>query len=398
MSQAPNPRPASAPTSEADETLTLRVIDALEEVEREAWDAVANPSDQPYNPFVSWDFLEALEQSGCVAPSQGWAPRHLLAQDEAGRLRGAAPAYLKGHSQGEFVFDHAWADAFERAGGQYYPKLQVCSPFTPAAGPRLLSPDPAVREALLAGLVEVTQRMGLSSLHVTFPEKAEWAHAGEQGLLLRQDSQFHWENRGYGTFENFLDDLASRKRKNLRKERAAAQDGVEIVRLRGEELTDDHWDAFYGFYMDTGGRKWGRPYLNRLAFSLLHERMADQILMVLARCDGEWIAGALNFIGGDTLYGRYWGRSQERPFLHFEVCYYQAIDAALELGLARVEAGAQGSHKMARGYAPAPVYSYHWIADPGFRAAVADYLERERAAVAQDMEFMRDMTPFKRGD
>ncbi len=391
------PAPQSPPAS-ASEALTLRVTDALAKVDRAAWDAVANPPGQPYNPFVSWDFLEALEHAECAAPEQGWGPQHVLAEDDGGRLRGAAPAYLKGHSQGEYVFDHAWADAYERAGGRYYPKLQVCSPFTPAPGPRLLSPEPAVRQALLAGLTQLAGQMGVSSLHVTFPTPDEWAMAGEAGLLQRQDSQFHWDNRGYATFEDFLNDLASRKRKNLRKERAAAQEGVEIVHLQGADLKDEHWDAFYRFYRDTGDRKWGRPYLNRFAFALLHERMAEQILMILARRDGAWIAGALNFIGGDTLYGRYWGRTEERPFLHFELCYYQAIDAAIARGLKRVEAGAQGAHKMARGYAPAPVYSYHWIADAGFRAAVADYLERERAAITQEMAFMAEMTPFKRSD
>ncbi len=391
--------PASSPDTppSASGALTARVVDALASVDKAAWDAIANPAGAPYNPFVSWDFLEALEQAGCAVPRQGWGPRHVLVEDAAGTLIGAAPTYLKSHSQGEFVFDHAWANAYERAGGRYYPKLQVCSPFTPVTGPRLLAATPEARDAALAGLVEIAEHMGVSSLHVTFPGEAEWRFAGEHGLLLRQDSQFHWRNRGYQTFDDFLSDLASRKRKNLRKEREAAQAGIEIVRLHGPELTEEHWDAFYRFYLDTGDRKWGSPYLNRLCFALLQERMAEDILMILARCDGEWIAGALNFIGGDALYGRYWGRLEERPFLHFELCYYQAIDAALELGLERVEAGAQGGHKMARGYAPEPVYSYHWIADPGFRAAVADYLERERRAVEHEIDALTEMTPFKRG-
>lgn len=394
-SSAPTPCNAGAP--DASETITIRVVDRLSAVDKDAWDAVANPPDAPYNPFVSWNFLEALEQAGCAAPRQGWGPRHVLAEDASGALIGAAPTYLKGHSQGEFVFDHAWANAYEHAGGRYYPKLQVCSPFTPVTGPRVLAPTTLGREAVLAGLVDVAERMGVSSLHVTFPTEPEWRFAGEHGLLQRQDSQFHWRNRGYAAFDDFLGDLASRKRKNLKKERAAAQDGVEIVRIPGPELTDDHWDAFYRFYVDTGDRKWGSPYLNRLCFALLQERMAEDILMILARRNGEWIAGALNFIGGDALYGRYWGRLEDRPFLHFEICYYQAIDAALELGLPRVEAGAQGGHKMARGYAPEPVYSYHWIAEPGFRAAVADYLERERRAVDHEIEALTEMTPFKRG-
>ncbi|MCG8441790.1 MAG: GNAT family N-acetyltransferase, partial [Caulobacterales bacterium] len=378
--------------------ITLRLAEGLSEVDQAAWDRVANPPDGPFNPFISWDFLEALERSGCVSNRTGWAPRHLLAEDETGALLGAAPLYLKSHSRGEFVFDWGWAEAFERAGGRYYPKLLSSAPFTPVTGPRLLAPDPSMREALLAGLVEVADQMGVSSLHVTFPAREEWELAGARGLLLRQDQQFHWINQGYESFEGFLDDLASRKRKNLRKERAAAQDGVEIMRLSGDDLSAAHWDAFYRFYTDTGDRKWGSPYLNRDFFELLHERMREHVVMVLARRDGEWIAGALNILGSDAIYGRYWGRLEERPHLHFELCYHQAIEEAIARGLERVEAGAQGAHKLARGYAPTPVYSYHWIANRGFRDAVARFLDEEREWVEHEIDELSDRTPFKKRD
>jgi len=378
--------------------LTLRVIGGLDEVERSAWDAVANPPDAPFNPFVSWDFLEALEASGCVAPQTGWAPRHLIAEDDSGRVLGAVPAYLKCHSQGEYVFDHGWANAFERAGGTYYPKLQCAVPFTPVTGPRMLSPAPQVRAALRSGLIEVVRQLDVSSLHVTFPHEEEWVSAGAENFLQRTDQQFIWTNRGYATFDDFLADLASRKRKAVRKERAAAQDGVVIEQLTGDAITGDHMDAFFAFYLDTGARKWGEPYLNRLFFELLRERMTDRLVLILASRDGAPIAGALNLMGSDALYGRYWGRVEDKPFLHFELCYYQAIDVAIARGLARVEAGAQGAHKVARGYAPSPVYSYHWIANPGFRDAISQYLDEEREAVAEDIQALREHTPFKRGD
>ncbi len=379
------------------QSLTIRTITSLSEVDRAAWDTLANPPGEPHNPFVSWDFLELLERSHCVSDRTGWQPMHILAETDDGALVGAAPAYLKSHSQGEFVFDYGWANAYERAGGQYYPKLQIASPFTPVTGPRILTPSDTVRAALFKGIEKLSARLGLSSFHVTFPPEHEWRLAGEQGLLQRTDQQFMWFNRGYESFDDFLAALASRKRKNFRKERAAAQDGLTIVRLSGRDLTESHWDAFYAFYLDTGSRKWGSPYLNREAFALLHERMADRCLMVLAYDGATPIAGALNIVGGDALYGRYWGAIEHRPFLHFELCYYQAIDEAIERRLPRVEAGAQGGHKMARGYEPTPVYSYHWIAHEGFRAAIADYLERERDAVEHDIEVMQTMTPFKKG-
>lgn len=373
--------------------VSVRVHGAISEIGREAWDACAAPFG---NPFVSYDFLWACEESGCVTPRQGWAPRHLAVGGDAGCVIGVMPLYLKGHSQGEYVFDFAWAEAFERAGGAYYPKLLSAVPFTPVTGPRLLSADAGVRDALLSAAVAFTGQLGASSLHVNFPLEAEWKAMTGAGLLARQDVQYWWENAGYTDFEGFLGALSSSRRKTIRRERREAQDGVEIVTLTGAGITEDHWDAFFAFYMDTGERKWGRPYLNRLFFSLIGERMADRIALVMARRDGRWIAGALNFIGGDTLYGRQWGAIEHRPFLHFELCYYQAIDFAIARGLKTVEAGAQGQHKLARGYLPRPVYSAHWIEDPRLRAAVAEYLERERPAVEMEMEAMEaELSPFR---
>jgi predicted N-acyltransferase len=316
---------------------------------------------------------------------------------------GVAPLYAKSHSQGEYVFDHAWANAWERAGGSYYPKLQIAAPFTPVTGRRFLAradaDAEAVEAALIHGATELVRRNGLSSLHVTFCTEAEWRRGGALGLLQRQDQQFHWINEGYADYAAFLAALASRKRKQLRKEReAAVSGGIEIVRLTGDALEPQHWEAFWRFYQDTGARKWGSPYLTRAFFDLVQERMRDDALLVLCRRQGRWIAGALNFIGRDALYGRYWGCVEDHPFLHFEACYHQAIEAAIGMGLARVEAGAQGAHKLARGYLPTPTYSLHWIADPGFRRAVADFLDRERAAVAEEIEFLLDRAPFRKAD
>jgi hypothetical protein len=376
--------------------VTARVIGGMAEVDRDAWDGVANPPGAAWNPFVTWDFLEALEASGCVSARTGWLPHHILAEDDAGALVGAAPAYVKTHSQGEYVFDHGWANAFERAGGSYYPKLQIAAPFTPVTGPRMLSPTPGIRAALRAAACELAGRLGLSSLHVTFPGHDEWEAAGAQGFLLRTDQQFIWRNRGYGRYDDFLADLASRKRKALKKERAEAQAGLRIERLTGAMLAEKHWDIFFDCYMDTGSRKWGRPYLNRDFFALLHERMADKVVLVMAWDGARPVASALNILGSDALYGRYWGQLEERRSLHFELCYHQAIEEAIARGLGRVEAGAQGEHKLARGYVPTPVYSYHWIANPGFRDAVAQYLDAERAAVAQDIESMAEWAPFRK--
>jgi uncharacterized protein len=378
----------------------VQISRRVSEIGREAWEACAGNPEYRANPFMSFDFLDIVEASGCAVERAGWGPQHLAVEDEHGRIAAVMPLYLKSHSQGEYVFDHAWADAYERAGGQYYPKLISAAPFTPATGPRLLvRPDVDRQEAwriLLGGALAVCERYEASSLHVNFPTAAEWTWMGEQGLSLRQGQQYHWENRGYSSFEDFLGALSSGRRKTIRRERRDAQSEVEIFALTGGEITEDHWDAFFAFYMDTGSRKWGRPYLNRLFFSLLGERMADRTLLVMARRHGRWIAGALNLIGEDCLYGRNWGCVEDVPFLHFELCYYQAIEWAIERGLARVEAGAQGQHKIARGYLPSPVYSAHFIADPRLRGPVEDFLERERAAVEGEMEWLADeYSPFR---
>lgn len=377
----------------SDGGLAARVGGSVGAFDREEWNALAGAD----NPFVSHEFLTALEDSGSVGPGTGWQATPIVISEEGGPIVAAMPAYLKGHSQGEYVFDHSWADAFERAGGRYYPKLQIAAPFTPATGPRLLLSDQNYARPLLAAAEQLCLQNGFSSAHATFIEPTQVPLFEAAGWLLRSDIQFHWLNRGYATFDDFLATLSSRKRKDLRKERAAAQDQVEIVRLSGSAIQPEHWDAFWHFYQDTGARKWGHPYLTREAFDLFGERMGERILLVLALQDDEPIAGALNFIGSDALYGRYWGCTRDIRFLHFELCYYQAIDAAIELSLSRVEAGAQGGHKLARGYEPVETVSAHWIADPGFREAVADFLERERAGVAMDRNYLERRTPFRKG-
>ena len=377
---------------------TLRVHDRIADVGREAWDACASPSGDP---FISFDFLDTCEASGSAVPRQGWAGRHLSLATGDGRVVGVMPLWLKGNSQGEYVFDHAWADAYERAGGRYYPKLLGAAPFTPVAGPRFLArPDAdaaTVREALLRGALALTERLGVSSLHVNFPTGEEWRAMGEAGMLLRQDMQYVWRNGGYRTFDDFLSALSSNRRKTVRRERREAQAGLDIRVLTGADIEEGHWDAFFAFYMDTGGRKWGRPYLTRDFFSRIGATMADRIALILAFRDGRPIAGALNLIGRDALYGRQWGALEDVPFLHFELCYYRAIELAIELGLSRVEAGAQGEHKIARGYLPSPVYSAHWIADPALREPVARYLEGERPAVEAEMAAMTEaLSPFRK--
>ncbi|MBB4837479.1 putative N-acyltransferase [Sphingomonas kyeonggiensis] len=374
-------------------SVTARIADGVSSILPGDWDACAGNR----NPFVSHAFLSILERSGSVSPRAGWQSLPIVIEDGEGRPAAIAPAYAKSHSQGEYVFDHAWADAWEQAGGRYYPKLQIAVPFTPVPGPRLLLRDGALAPGLIAGIEAVTDQNRLSSAHVTFLDDAQLPLFEQAGWLVRAGTQFHWANEGYANFDDFLGALASRKRKAIRKERAAAIDGLEIRHLSGAEITDAHWDAFWNFYQDTGSRKWGRPYLTRSFFTLLGREMADKVLLILACRDGLPIAGALNLIGADTLYGRYWGCTEEVPFLHFELCYYQAIDAAIERGLRRVEAGAQGEHKLARGYSPVTTWSAHYLPDPGFRRAVADYLEREREAVAQEQEYLGEMTPFRRG-
>ena len=373
--------------------LTVKIAPSVGSLPADEWNALGGLD----NPFVSHEFLSALEDSGSVGPGTGWDPVPIIITDEADRLVAALPSYAKHHSQGEYVFDHSWADALERAGGQYYPKLQIAAPFTPATGPRLLLNDVRMAPHLLSAVEQVCLQSGLSSAHATFIEQEQTAMFENAGWLMRSDIQFHWENRDYSDFDEFLDALSSRKRKAIRKERAAAQEGVEIVRLSGEELKLEHWDAFWVFYQDTGARKWGSPYLTRKAFDLFHRRMAERIVLVMALMDGEPIAGALNFVGSDTLFGRYWGCRLDKRFLHFELCYYQAIDIAIERGLKRVEAGAQGGHKLSRGYEPVQTWSAHWIANPSFREAIADFLERERAGVATDQVYLDRRTPFRKG-
>jgi predicted N-acyltransferase len=421
-------------TSTSTGEITLRIVKAVADIDRAAWDACANPPDagpapggalgrdlQPtaqecadappesaepaaiteYNPFISHDFLSALERSGSVRNKTGWQPMHLVAQAADGAIAGVAPCYAKSHSQGEYVFDHGWAEAYERAGGNYYPKLQVSVPFTPATGRRLLvRPGPQARlvcGALADGLAEICRRSNASSVHVTFPTEPEWRLLGTHGYLKRTHRQFHWENAGYETFDAFLDALASRKRKTIRRERAdALAPGISIHWLSGSDLTESVWDAFFAFYMDTGSRKWGHPYLTRSFYSMVGETMRDRILLVMAKRNGRWIAGAINFIGSRTLFGRHWGAIEQHPFLHFEVCYYQAIQYAIAHKLARVEAGAQGQHKIARGYLPTTTYSAHYIVDPALRRAVADFLEHERACVAEEIEEFEQAAPFRK--
>jgi predicted N-acyltransferase len=406
--------------------LTLEAVSSVSQIPAEDWDACANPASEPdglggldtlaspnassesrsasasrYNPFVSHAFFSALEASGSACARTGWGPRHLVARLDGG-IAGIVPCYLKSHSQGEYVFDRGWADAYERAGGRYYPKLQVSVPFTPAAGPRLLIPNGVdadqIGAVLAGGLVALCDATRASSVHVTFAREAEWKFLAEHDFLQRTDQQFHWHNQGYGCFEDFLGSLNSRHRKAIRRERREAlSSGITIHALTGSDITEDAWDAFFAFYMETGSRKWGRPYLTRSFFSLVGESMAKDVLLIMARRNGRWIAGAINFIGSDTLFGRNWGAIEHHPFLHFEVCYYQAIDFAISRGLKTVEAGAQGEHKIARGYLPQTTLSAHYIADPGLRDAIAQYLKRERAYVAEAGRELREAGPFRKG-
>jgi predicted N-acyltransferase len=409
----------------ASSEISLEAVSSVSQIPAEAWDACANPQPDPgslngldtlasssftgdsrchltvgYNPFVSHAFFAALEASGSACARTGWGARHLLARLD-GNIAGIVPCYLKSHSQGEYVFDRGWADAYERAGGRYYPKLQASVPFTPATGPRLLirgGVDAELIGGVLAqGLVALCDATEASSVHVTFAPEREWKLLAENGFLQRTDQQFHWHNEGYAGFEDFLGSLNSRHRKAIRRERREAiANGITIHALTGSDITEDAWDAFFMFYMETGSRKWGRPYLTRAFFSLIGETMAKDVLLVMAKRGGRWIAGAINFIGSDALFGRNWGAIEHHPFLHFEVCYYQAIDFAIRRGLKRVEAGAQGEHKIARGYLPQTTYSAHYIADPGLRRAVGDYLNRERQYVAEAVRELTDAGPFRK--
>jgi len=369
-----------------------RIADGVGSFDAADWDACAGPKD----PFVGHAFLKLLEDSGSVGGRSGWRPLPVAIDGADGRPAAVLPAYLKTHSQGEYVFDHGWAEAWGQAGGDYYPKLQIAVPFTPVPGRRLLARDGASAPLLIAAAETIVRENGLSSAHATFVHPDELPLWRAAGWLLRLGTQFHWFNGGYRSFTDFLDALSSRKRKAIRKEREAAMAGLEIRHLTGADLTEAHWDAFWAFYQDTGSRKWGRPYLTRRAFSLLGERMAERVLLILALRGGKPIAGALNLVGGDALYGRYWGATEEVPHLHFELCYYQAIEWAIAHGLGRVEAGAQGEHKLARGYRPVPTWSAHFIPHAGFRQAVADYLVQERAGVEAEMALLEAELPYKR--
>ncbi len=394
----------------ASTTFTARVVQAIANIDSAAWDACANPpgrsfeeaEGERFNPFLSHAFLQALEDSGSVGGRSGWTPVHVTVENACGRIVAVAPAYLKSHSQGEYVFDHGWADAYERAGGRYYPKLQVAVPFTPATGRRLLVAADApsgAREALIAGLRELRKQTKASSIHATFPTAEDADRLATAGFLIRTGEQFHFFCDGYANFDDFLGALASRKRKAIKRERRDAVDGdVTIEWVTGSSLRSEHWDAFFKFYMHTGSRKWGRPYLTRAFFELIGATLADRVLLVMARRAGRYIAGAINFIGDDALYGRNWGAIEQRPFLHFEVCYYQAIDFALSRGLRRIEAGAQGEHKLARGYRPTRTYSAHEFADARLSRAIADYLGHERDAVERTIAHYEEYAPFRRGD
>ena len=383
--------------------IEINVHGSLAEIRPEIWDACACPEagdgDRPIDPFTTWRFLHALEKSGSVGKGTGWAPRYLTAA-QGGQTIAAAPLYAKGHSQGEYIFDHNWGHAYERAGGRYYPKLQMAVPFTPVTGRRFLTRpgfETTGQSALVQGAVQLAAENNLSSLHVTFCTESEAAAGSEMGLMHRITDQFHWANKNYRDFDAFLGDLSSRKRKTIRKERAVANAfGGDIIELSGDQIEPHHWDAFWRFYQDTGARKWGTPYLTRAFFDEAQHVLRDDILLVLARHEGSYIAGALNFIGREAIFGRYWGCIQDHPCLHFELCYYRAIDYAIRNKLARVEAGAQGAHKLARGYLPVQCHSLHWIADPGFRDAVDNYLQAERAAVDEEIEVMTSYGPFRK--
>ncbi|PCI32018.1 MAG: GNAT family N-acetyltransferase [Alphaproteobacteria bacterium] len=377
-----------------------QIISSLAEISEQDWNGCCYNATTRHNPFLSYHFLNALEESGCATAETGWQAQHIILRRDD-RVVGIMPLYLKNHSRGEYVFDHAWANAYHTAGGHYYPKLQCSLPFTPVTSQKLLvlpvENQQEVYDNLLAAALTLTKELEVSSLHVTFAEQQEWDFMAEHGFLKRLDQQFHWLNEGYVTFDDFLMALSSRKRKNIRKERKQAViGGIDIEVLTGTEITEEHWDHYFSFYLDTSNRKWGQAYLNRPFFSLLGQGMADKIVLIMCKRDNRYIAGALNLLSDDTLYGRYWGATEDHRYLHFEVCYYQAIDYAIRHGLKKVEAGAQGEHKLARGYRPTSTYSAHWISNPSFRRAVADYLVHERDAILADQEFLTTFTPFKK--
>ena len=383
---------------------TATAINSINDIDSSDWNQCANPEQMEYNPFLDHRFIKALEDSGSANSNTGWQPFHTIMRDK-GRVVGVVPAYLKSHSQGEYVFDGAWADAWYRAGGEYYPKLQISIPFTPATGRRLLVATPLdstqsiqeVEAQLLSATLQIAQKIQVSSLHITFMPKNQWENAGKLGLLKRVDTQFHWTNANYDSFEDFLRALSSKKRKNIRRERRGAlENNIEIEWITGSDLTESHWDAFYQFYVDTGNRKWGTPYLTRAFFSMLSETMPDETLLIMCKREGKYIAGAINFIGSNTLFGRNWGCIEDHRFLHFETCYYQAIDFAIQHGINRVEAGAQGGHKIARGYMPQQTYSAHWIINSEFRDAIKNYLNSEESFVQQDIDWIEKHTPFRK--
>ncbi|MCB1378231.1 MAG: N-acetyltransferase [Alphaproteobacteria bacterium] len=374
----------------------LRASASIRDIDKTVWDRLANPPGTDFNPLVSHDFFRCLEEAGCAVAETGWTARHLTLTESDGTTVGIAPCYRKSHSYGEYVFDHGWADAFERAGGHYYPKLQCAVPFTPVTGPRLLATDAARRTQLAEGLIALCAAERASSVHITFLPEEDWSRLDGASWLKRTDIQFHWVNRGFTNFGEFLESLSSAKRKNIRKERSTvAGAGITLHCLTGKDIAERHWDAFHEFYMDTGARKWGSPYLNRKFFSLIGDCMADRILLVMASRGGTMIAGALNFIGSDALYGRNWGAIEHHPNLHFETCYYQAIEFAIASGLARVEAGAQGGHKLARGYLPHKTYSLHYLAHPGLSRAVKQYLEAERRGIDDEQRLLEAHSPFR---
>jgi len=377
--------------------INAQILNRISDVSRADWNALLPPrGSQNYHPFTDWDFLNALEVSGSVGPNTGWQAAHIWLEDKTAKIQGCAPQYVKSHSMGEYVFDQGWADAAQRAGMDYYPKLQCAVPFTPVTGPRLIAKTPETETLLIDTLKDICAQNNMSGAHLTFGDKNLVERLAQQGFLTRTDRQFHFVNRGYESFDDFLSSLTSRKRKKIKAEQRKAQEQVTIKRLRGDDIKPEHWDAFYKFYLDTSERKWGRPYLTRALFEAIHETMREQVLLILAYQDDTPIAGALNFIGGDALYGRHWGAVVDVPFLHFELCYYQAVEAAIDMRLARVEAGAQGEHKLARGYEPVTTYSAHYLTHPGLRDAVSDFLKHERRAVAQHVNVLGEHTPFKK--